>query len=196
MAKRYSLMTMVLGIAALCANACSSSGSGGTGGATGTDAATGGATGTGGATATGGATGTGGAATDAGHDTVADTSGGDTSIDATGDAAVLAALCPAAPTARNALSPSMTAAQYCMLYLQTCGGANMPDGGYTSEATCETAFAALAYETTRECRSYHVCNAAVYNPASVALHCGHSIGIGLCGDVAVDAGPTDAASGN
>jgi hypothetical protein len=149
----------------------------GTGGAT----ATGGATGTGGMTATGGSTGN-----DGSTDAPADTSTTDTS---TSDGGLnLATLCPAAPNMRTATSPSMTAAQYCAIYLATCTGANMPDGGLTTEQSCETAFNNLMAEATRECRSDHVCNAAVYFTAAVALHCGHSVGVGLCQDVPADGG--------
>jgi hypothetical protein len=169
---------LALAVAAFCAQACSSSsgtatGTGGAGGAVAT--ATGGAGG--GATATGGAPG------DAGP------------TDAPADSGVsLSALCPAAPNMRNAMTTAMSAADFCAIYLATCEGANMPDGGYTALAACMTAYNGLQFDTTRECRSYHVCNAAVYGVAIAATHCGHSIGIGLCADVAVDAGPADTGS--
>jgi hypothetical protein len=95
----------------------------------------------------------------------------------------IAELCPTAPGPRLTNSPAMTATDFCTLFLQVCSGADSPaDGGFTSETDCEAAYTDLLYQTTRECRSYHVCNAAAYVPSSAALHCGHAVGILLCED--------------
>jgi hypothetical protein len=203
MLRRLSVPFLVLAMGALSQGCSSSSGGGGTGGVVGTDggsagghlgtggSSVGGATGAGGATAAGGSPGT-DAAADAPRDTAP--------TDATTDSGVnIAALCPKVDggAVRGSTSPAMTAAEYCSLYLQTCmGAANPADGGYTMMAQCMTAYNALNADLTRECRSYHVCNAAAYAditmPPVVALHCGHAVGIGLCADTA----PADAASGN
>ena len=95
----------------------------------------------------------------------------------------VAALCPL-DSRRVSTSPSIGAEQFCQLYLQTCKGANNPPGGYTALIDCETAYSGLNFETTRECRSYHVCNAASYDTPEVAVHCRHSIGLDLCPDTA------------
>jgi hypothetical protein len=175
---------IALAVAALGAQACSSSNKGGTGGAGGivSDAASG----------TGGVTvGTGGmttdAAADAPHDTIVVTdTGTDTAIN-------VAALCPGVPgdAGRTMTSPAMTAMQFCQLYLQTCTGASNPDGGPTMLSTCMATYSGLNSEASRECRSDHVCNAAVYfntTPASILLHCGHANGNPPCADTAPDAG--------
>jgi hypothetical protein len=134
---------------------------------------------------------------------------GDGATGGTDGGSSVAALCPTSPM-RTATSPAMTASEFCKLFFATCvspfvdGGtdagptdAATADGGFSSESSCETSYTNLMYETTRECRSYHVCNAAAYNTANVALHCGHAIGIGLCEDVAVstDGSTTDAPAG-
>lgn len=161
-----SLLLVALS-ATLSAAACSSSSSkGGSGG--------GGGTSTGGSD--GAVTGTGGASGDA------------ATSDAAGDGGLnLAELCPASPM-RTMTSPAMTAATFCELYFQTCTGANNPaDGGYTSQSECMVAYTALLSESTRECRSDHVCNAAVYFTGAVPLHCGHAAGNPPCADVVPDA---------
>ena len=76
----------------------------------------------------------------------------------------------------------MTEAEFCQLYFQTCIGANAPAGGYTALADCKTAYANLTFDNTRDCRSYHVCNAVSYDTLNAQAHCGHAIGIGLCAD--------------
>ncbi len=38
------------------------------------------------------------------------------------------------------------------------------------------------FDSTRECRSYHVCNSASYDPSQGLLHCGHAIGVAMCAD--------------
>ena len=78
----------------------------------------------------------------------------------------------------------MTATQFCQLFLQTCGGTYNPPGGYTNQTDCERAYTGLTFETTRECRAYHVCNSASYDPANVVLHCRHSVGLEMCADTA------------
>jgi hypothetical protein len=93
------------------------------------------------------------------------------------------AFCPSIAK-RVATTPALTAAQFCQLYLQTCVDASNPPGGYTTLADCEAAYPALMFETTRECRSYHLCNAASYDTAEEVLHCLHTMGLGLCLDTA------------
>ena len=173
---------IALAVAALGAQACSSSNKGGTGGAGGIVPDAGG---------TGGVVGTGGtttdAAADAPHDTVVVTdTGTDTNLN-------VGALCPGAPGdgGRTMTSPAMTAMQFCQLYLQTCTGASNPDGGPTMLSTCMATYSGLNSEASRECRSDHVCNAAVYfntTPALILLHCGHANGNPPCADTAPDAG--------
>jgi hypothetical protein len=199
MLRRISVPFLVMALGALTQGCSSSSSSGGTGGAGGAtaDGGTGGkgtggvTTGTGGmTTASGGAPGT-DAATDTPRDVATDVV-----QDATTDTggANIAVLCPRVDggPGRNATSPQMTAPEFCQLYLQTCMGATNPDAGYTMLAECMTAYTALNANSTRECRSYHVCNAAAYAditmPNVVRTHCGHSIGIGLCADTTPDAG--------
>jgi hypothetical protein len=106
--------------------------------------------------------------------------------DAAPDTGVFGVLCPLSPM-RLTTSPPMTAEQFCTVYLLACNGGNTPDGGYTARADCEAAYAALNFDSTRQCRSYHVCNAANYDTTNAALHCQHSIGIVLCDDVSPDA---------
>ena len=79
----------------------------------------------------------------------------------------------------------MTAPEFCQLYFQTCTGAASPANNYATEAECERAYDNFMFETTRECRSYHLCNAAVYDKRNAHLHCGPSIGIDMCADTAV-----------
>ncbi len=102
------------------------------------------------------------------------------------DGANVGALCPASPQ-RATESPAMAATDFCQLFLQTCNGTNNPPGGYTTEADCERAYLGLTYETTRECRSYHVCNSAAYDTQNVLLHCRHAVGLDMCTDT--PAGP-------
>jgi hypothetical protein len=95
------------------------------------------------------------------------------------------ALCPSGASgspARSETSPAMTTQEFCDLYIQTCSGANAPTDGYITNAECQAGFAALMFESTRECRSYHLCNSADYDTAHAALHCQHTMGIDLCGD--------------
>ena len=207
MFRRLSVPFLVLAMGALSQGCSSSSSGGGTGGTVGTGGTDGGSAGghvgTGGAgvggagvggagvggAAAGGAPGT-DAAVDAPRDTAADAPA-DAPSDATTDSGVnLAALCPGVPGDAGRLtgSPQMTAADFCATYLQTCTGAANPDGGGpTTMQACVSMYNALNSDVTRECRSYHVCNAAVYFVNSVPLHCGHAIGIGLCQDTTPDA---------
>src|SRR5664279_5521918 len=113
---------------------------------------------------------------------------GGTVTDASPDTGVFGVLCPLAPNMRLTTSAPMTAEQFCTVYLLACSGGNNPDGGYTTRADCEAAYAALNFDGTRQCRSYHVCNSANYDPSNAALHCGHAVGIVLCDDVSLDAG--------
>jgi hypothetical protein len=96
----------------------------------------------------------------------------------------IGALCPSSPQ-RATESPAMTATEFCQLYLQTCTGTASPPNTYATEAECERAYDGLAFETTRECRSYHICNSASYDTNNVALHCRHSIGLDMCADTAI-----------
>ena len=93
-------------------------------------------------------------------------------------------VCPTTTMRMNS-SPAMTAVEFCQVYMQICTGANTPQGGYITEAECEAAYTGLMFESTRECRSYHLCNAASYDPMNALTHCGHAVGISLC----PDAGP-------
>lgn len=95
----------------------------------------------------------------------------------------IAELCPQTPQ-RAPDSPAMTAAQFCPLFLQTCDGTKNPPGGYTAEADCERAYSRLTFETTRECRSYHICNSASYDTTNVVVHCRHAVGLDMCADTA------------
>ena len=104
----------------------------------------------------------------------------------------VSALCPTSNPRRLPSSPSFSSAQFCQLYFATCVGSSAPMGGYSALADCEgevptsqgeaQAYPALAYETTRQCRSYHLCNAAAYDTGAVTVHCRHSVGIDLCAD--------------
>jgi hypothetical protein len=100
-----------------------------------------------------------------------------------GDSVNVAALCPTTPK-RLDTTRSMTAAEFCPLYLQSCKGADNPSGGYTSESQCEAGYNGLMFENTRECRSYHLCNSAAYDPKNALLHCLHTMGVMLCADTA------------
>jgi hypothetical protein len=96
----------------------------------------------------------------------------------------VAALCPGSATnpGRTLATAAMAPSEYCALFLQTCSGANSPRGGYTTEASCEAGYNSLMFDSTRECRSYHLCNSAAYDNGNQLLHCGHAVGIDLCGD--------------
>jgi len=98
----------------------------------------------------------------------------------------VAKLCPgtASNPGRSLVSAAMTKQEFCDLYIQTCTGANSPRGGYTTTAECEPAYSGLMLESTRQCRSYHLCNSAAYDSANTLLHCGHAVGIELCPDTA------------
>ena len=93
-------------------------------------------------------------------------------------------VCPSDPQ-RTGDNPAMTPMEFCQVYVQTCMGTNTPPGGYITEAECEAAYTGLMFDSTRECRSYHLCNAAAYDTMNALMHCGHSIGVGLC----LDTGP-------
>jgi hypothetical protein len=105
-------------------------------------------------------------------------------VPACGKDSNVGALCPTDPL-RAQDSPAMTAMEFCQLYVQTCTGAASPPNNYATEAECERAYDGFMFETTRECRSYHLCNSAAYDPKNVALHCRHSIGLDMCADTAV-----------
>ena len=47
---------------------------------------------------------------------------------------------------------------------------------------CETDYLGLTFDSTRRCRSYHLCNSAAYDANNTLLHCGHAVGIDLCAD--------------
>jgi hypothetical protein len=100
------------------------------------------------------------------------------------DGSDLGRLCPSAPM-RVTTSPALTAAEFCQLYLETCTGVSNPAGGYTTLTDCETAYARFSFESTRECRSYHLCNSASYDTPNVVVHCMHAVGIGMCADSAL-----------
>ena len=99
------------------------------------------------------------------------------------DGSDVATLCPSTPM-RSATSTALTAAEFCQLYLETCSGVSNPPGGYTTLTDCETAWARFTFETTRECRSYHLCNSASYDKTNVVVHCMHAMGISMCADTA------------
>ena len=121
-------------------------------------------------------------ATDLASDLVSDAPA-DTTTDTGG--ANLAVLCPGAPgdAGRSGATTAMSAADFCAVYLQTCTGGINPDGGPTTLSACMTAYNALVYDNTKMCRSYHVCNAAVYFPTAMPLHCGHANGNPPCADI-------------
>ena len=89
--------------------------------------------------------------------------------------------CPSNPQ-RMASSSAMTATEFCRIFMQTCTGTKSPPGGYITEAECETAYSGLMFESTRECRSYHICNSASYDTSNGLLHCRHAVGLDLCAD--------------
>jgi hypothetical protein len=70
------------------------------------------------------------------------------------------------------------APDFCTFYESVCGAAP------THTATCSATYTASMSLATdqRHCRSYHLCNAfgAAGTPATVNLHCGHAVGVGLC----------------
>ena len=90
-------------------------------------------------------------------------------------------VCPSSPQ-RLLSSPAMTTMEFCQVYMQTCKGAQSPQGGYITEAECQAAYTGLTFDSTRECRSYHICNAASYDKGNALVHCGHSVGLSLCPD--------------
>jgi len=176
----------------------------GTGGrdAAGTDAGAGG-TGTGGTAGTGagGTAGTGAGGTDAGAtggrdagpDSPTDTPT-DIAMDAPTDAPIprAAMLCPSYPPAGFVPGASMSATDFCTIYVQLCLGANR-DGGaaYANMAACMTGYAGMSdagsttYGTKLACESVHICNA--YNlgllansESNIVTHCGHAEGMGPC----------------
>jgi hypothetical protein len=98
-----------------------------------------------------------------------------------GGSGVVAQVCPSSPL-RSVISPAMTPMEFCQVYIQTCTGANSPQGGYITEAECEAGYTGLMFDSTRECRSYHLCNAAAYDTHNGLLHCGHAVGLELCPD--------------
>jgi hypothetical protein len=90
-------------------------------------------------------------------------------------------VCPTSPQ-RVASSSAMTPAEFCQIYMQTCTGTKAPPNSYITEAECESAYTGLMFESTRECRSYHICNSASYDTSNGLLHCRHSVGLDLCAD--------------
>jgi len=92
-------------------------------------------------------------------------------------------VCPSSPQ-RVATSVAMTASEFCQIYMVTCSGSKAPTGSYATEAECEQAYTGLMFESTRECRSYHLCNSASYDTTNALLHCRHSFGLDLCADTA------------
>jgi hypothetical protein len=90
-------------------------------------------------------------------------------------------VCPTSPQ-RVATSSAMTAPEFCQIFIQTCSGSNAPPGGYITEAECEMAYTGLMFESTRQCRSYHICNSASYDTSNALLHCRHTVGLDLCAD--------------
>jgi hypothetical protein len=91
-------------------------------------------------------------------------------------------LCPSNPQ-RVTTSSAMTPAEFCQLYMQTCVGSKAPPQTYITEAECESAYTGLMFDSTRECRSYHLCNSASYDTGNGLLHCRHTVGLdGTCVD--------------
>jgi hypothetical protein len=108
-----------------------------------------------------------GGSSGAGGSGMGDGGGGDTGGGAP-DPATVKAMCKAAGT------PTFSAADFCALFEATCSAYIIPTATLTnSQATCETAYAALG-AMPRMCRSQHVCNAAVAGP--LATHCPHAQG--------------------
>jgi hypothetical protein len=91
--------------------------------------------------------------------------------------------CPSNPQ-RMAASPAMTASEFCKIFIQSCTGTKSPPGAYITEAECESAYSGLMFDSTRECRSYHICNSASYDTSNALLHCRHAVGLDLCPDTA------------
>jgi hypothetical protein len=98
-----------------------------------------------------------------------------------GSKGIVDQVCPTSPQ-RMASSSAMTAAEFCEVYMQTCTGSKAPPGSYITQAECEAAFTGLSFDSTRECRSYHLCNSAAYDSGNGLLHCGHAVGINGCAD--------------
>jgi hypothetical protein len=98
-----------------------------------------------------------------------------------GSKGIVEQVCPTSPQ-RNATSSAMTAAEFCEVFMQTCTGSKAPPVSYITQAECEAAFTGLMFESTRECRSYHVCNSAAYDTSQGLLHCGHAVGVNGCTD--------------
>lgn len=100
-----------------------------------------------------------------------------------GNKGIVDQVCPTSPQ-RTANSSAMTAAEFCEVYMQTCSGSKAPPGSYITQAECEEAYSGLMFDSTRECRSYHLCNSASYDTSNGLLHCGHAFGSTLCLDTA------------
>lgn len=98
-----------------------------------------------------------------------------------GSKSIVDQVCPTNPQ-RMATSSQMTPAEFCQVYMQTCSGANAPPNSPITEPECESEYMGLMFDSTRECRSYHVCNAASYDSGMPLLHCRHAFGLDLCGD--------------
>jgi len=98
-----------------------------------------------------------------------------------GSKSIVDEVCPTNPQ-RTATSSAMTPSEFCQIYMQTCSGSKAPPGSYITQAECESAYTALMFESTRECRSYHICNSASYDSSMALLHCRHSFGLDLCAD--------------
>ena len=75
----------------------------------------------------------------------------------------------------------MSADDYCAILFDGCTTATAGStftNPYANMGACVTAYTALS-ETTRTCRSYHVCNAVGAGPENP--HCFHAIGMmGQC----------------
>jgi hypothetical protein len=71
----------------------------------------------------------------------------------------------------------MSAANFCTIFLATCGAAHV---GYSNETACEATYGALtATKPMRQmCQSYHLCNAV--SSHDTATHCPHAAGEALC----------------
>jgi len=90
-------------------------------------------------------------------------------------------VCPST-SQRVMTSPAMTPMEFCQVYMQICTGTKSPPGGYITEAECQAAYTGLMFDSTRNCRSYHLCNAASYDTVHDVLHCEHTVGIDACAD--------------
>jgi hypothetical protein len=82
---------------------------------------------------------------------------------------------PPTCTSSSATSPAMSPADFCAIFLATCGTTYT---GYGSLAECLTTYRGLSV-TRQTCESYHVCNAAHPAPAAM-VHCPHAAGAGPC----------------